>query len=225
MQRVVSSSDPQWTQSDHTPRKRNLRNTHSGVSSADGLSDIALSESGSPTAGAHANGHVSPAGLPLAGTLCFTCICVPQTVHGVMGTLVAITRISAGCSHACRYYIYFHILIQFPDPFTFCFPAAPKSCGALILLERPEYHWGGVQQCILLQMWRWGSGGTAPRMWSGALWSLRLAALWSCARSPCGSSSCPPSPLAWVSSTHSMYALLLPLFVYLLSKCEIPPGQ
>ncbi|KAL3151740.1 hypothetical protein ABBQ38_012718 [Trebouxia sp. C0009 RCD-2024] len=66
MQRVVSSSDPQWTQPDHTPRKRNLRNTHSGVSSADGLSDIALSESGSPTAGAHANGHVSLAGLPLA---------------------------------------------------------------------------------------------------------------------------------------------------------------
>ena len=66
MQQVVSSSDPQWSsQSDHTPRKRNLRNMNSTLST-DGLSDIALSDS--PMAGAHANGHVSPAGLPLAGT-------------------------------------------------------------------------------------------------------------------------------------------------------------
>ena len=35
--------------------------------STDGLSDIALSDGGSPVAGAHANGHVTPAGLPLAG--------------------------------------------------------------------------------------------------------------------------------------------------------------
>ena len=69
MQQVVSSSDPQWTaQSDHTPRKRHLRNMNSTLST-DGLSDIALSDTGSPTTGAHANGHVSPAGLPLAGTV------------------------------------------------------------------------------------------------------------------------------------------------------------
>lgn len=69
MQQVVSSSDPQWAnQSDHTPRKRHLRNMNS-TTSTDGLSDIALSESGSPTEGAHANGHVSPAGLPLAGAV------------------------------------------------------------------------------------------------------------------------------------------------------------
>lgn len=65
MQQHASSSDPQWNLSE-TPRKRALRSVNSGVSN-DGLSDIALSEGGSPMAGAHANGHVTPAGLPLAG--------------------------------------------------------------------------------------------------------------------------------------------------------------
>lgn len=55
-------------------------------------------------------------------------------------------------------------------------------------------------------MWRWATPGTAPRMWRGGPWSLRPAALWSCARSPSGSSSCQRSLLAWASSTHSMYA-------------------
>ena len=66
MQQHASSSDPQWTQSEQTPRKRNLRNMNSTVST-DGLSDIALSDGGSPTAIVHTNGHVSSAGLPLAG--------------------------------------------------------------------------------------------------------------------------------------------------------------
>jgi hypothetical protein len=65
MQQHVSSSDPQWNLSE-TPRKRAMRSTNSGIST-DGLSDIALSEAGSPMAGAHANGRVTPAGLPLAG--------------------------------------------------------------------------------------------------------------------------------------------------------------
>ena len=65
MQQHTSSSDPQWNLSE-TPRKRTMRSTNSGIST-DGLSDIALSEGGSPMAGAHANGHVTPAGLPLAG--------------------------------------------------------------------------------------------------------------------------------------------------------------
>ena len=65
MQQHVSSSDPQWNLSE-TPRKRAMRSTNSGIST-DGLSDIALSEGGSPMAGAHANGRVTPAGLPLAG--------------------------------------------------------------------------------------------------------------------------------------------------------------
>lgn len=67
MQQHTSSSDPQWNLSE-TPRKRTMRSTNSGIST-DGLSDIALSEGGSPMAGAHANGHVTPAGLPLAGEL------------------------------------------------------------------------------------------------------------------------------------------------------------
>ena len=66
MQHHASSSDPQWTAPTDTPRKRALRSVNSSVSN-DGLSDIALSEAGSPTAGAHANGHVTPSGLPLAG--------------------------------------------------------------------------------------------------------------------------------------------------------------
>ena len=65
MQQVVTSSDPQWMQAD-TPRKRSLRKVNSGMS--EGLSDVALSEGGSPMTGAHANGHVTSAGLPLAGT-------------------------------------------------------------------------------------------------------------------------------------------------------------
>lgn len=65
MQQHVSSSDPHWNLSE-TPRKRAMRSTNSGIST-DGLSDVALSEGGSPMAGAHANGHVTPAGLPLAG--------------------------------------------------------------------------------------------------------------------------------------------------------------
>ncbi|KAA6416796.1 MAG: hypothetical protein FRX49_13246 [Trebouxia sp. A1-2] len=64
MQQHVSSSDPHWNLSE-TPRKRAMRSTNSGIST-DGLSDVALSEGGSPMAGAHANGHVTPAGLPLA---------------------------------------------------------------------------------------------------------------------------------------------------------------
>lgn len=67
MQQHASSSDPQWSLGE-TPRKRALRSANSGVS--DGLSDIALSEGGSPMTGAHANGHVTPAGLPLAGKPC-----------------------------------------------------------------------------------------------------------------------------------------------------------
>ena len=74
MQQHASSSDPHWTQSDQSPRKRNLRNMNSTVST-DGLSDIALSEGGTPMAGAHANGHVSPAGLPLAGTVICHVVC------------------------------------------------------------------------------------------------------------------------------------------------------
>ncbi len=38
---------------------------------------------------------------------------------------------------------------------------------------------------------------------SGAPWSLKPGALWSCGRSPSGSSSCPQSHLAWASSTPS----------------------
>lgn len=74
MQQHASSSDPHWTQSDQSPRKRNLRNMNSTVS-ADGLSDIALSDGGTPMAGAHANGHVSPAGLPLAGIMICHVVC------------------------------------------------------------------------------------------------------------------------------------------------------
>ena len=72
MQQVVTSSDPQWTQAD-TPRKRSMRKVNSGMS--EGLSDVALSEGGSPRAGAHANGHVTSAGLPLAGAACFIRAC------------------------------------------------------------------------------------------------------------------------------------------------------
>ena len=100
MQQVVSSSDPQWTQSDHTPRKRNLRKTASGVST-NGLSDIALSDSGSPTAGAHANGHVSPAGLPLAGTILsqsMPCCITQSAVYG------------------CKQMIQYMCCTSYPDP-------------------------------------------------------------------------------------------------------------
>lgn len=55
----------------HTPRKRALRQQNSAVST-DGLSDVALSDVVDSPSGArvHANGHVSPAGLPLAGGHC-----------------------------------------------------------------------------------------------------------------------------------------------------------
>lgn len=72
MQQHVSSSDPQWNSpalpgGTHTPRKRALRQQNSAVST-DGLSDVALSDVVDSPSGArvHANGHVSPAGLPLA---------------------------------------------------------------------------------------------------------------------------------------------------------------
>lgn len=72
MQQHVSSSDPQWTSpttpgDSHTPRKRVLRQQTSAVST-DGLSDVALSDGESPSGSrVHVNGHVSHAGLPLAG--------------------------------------------------------------------------------------------------------------------------------------------------------------
>ena len=80
MQQHVNSSDPHWTQSEQTPRKRNLHSMNSTVST-DGLSDIALSEGGTPMAGAHANGHVTPAGLPLAGTVCCHIACFAGKVN------------------------------------------------------------------------------------------------------------------------------------------------
>lgn len=85
MQQHVSSSDPQWVSpttpgGSHTPRKRVLRQQNSTFST-DGLSDVALSDGESPSgARVHANGHVSPAGLPLAGqyhsNVAFECVCM-----------------------------------------------------------------------------------------------------------------------------------------------------
>lgn len=72
MQQHVNSSDPQWSNpatpgGSQTPRKRVLRQQNSAIST-DGLSDVALSDGDSPSGSrVHANGHVSPAGLPLAG--------------------------------------------------------------------------------------------------------------------------------------------------------------